>query len=44
MHYDFWYTVEQCYTSYILEKYLKQLASEGQVTFQVVKKESIMSQ
>ena len=42
MHYDFWYTVEQCYTSYILEKYLKQLASEGQVTFQVVKKESIM--
>lgn len=42
MHYDFWYTVEQYYTSYILEKYLKQLESEGQVTFQVVKKESIM--
>lgn len=42
MNYDFWYTVEQCYTSDILEKYLKQLESEGQVTFQVVKKESIM--
>lgn len=40
--YDFWYNVEQCFSGYIVDKYVKQLESEGKMTFQTVKKSSIM--
>lgn len=44
MNYDFWYTVEQCYTRHILGKYLKLMESEGQVTFPIVTKSSIINE
>lgn len=40
--YDFWCRVEQVYTGKMVEKYLKQLESDGEITFQVVQKSSIM--
>lgn len=40
--YDFWCRVEQVYTRKMVEKYLKQLESDGEITFQVVQKSSIM--